>query len=175
MLPGRKLLKDILLCLAFVFLSSNFFFFIGVELLYNVLLVSAESVIHIHISTLFWILFPLSQHSAVSQFPTLYGESHYFSIYTNSVHMSISVCPFAPIPFFSPSINSLDLFTKQACNGPDQSLKWTFTSFAPFGGNVFSSFLFFPPTLPSFSFFLFSPSLPEKEVGSSEAFSQDGL
>ena len=48
--------------------------FIGVELIYNVVLVSgvhySESVIHIHISTLFYILFPYRPLQS-TEFPVL--------------------------------------------------------------------------------------------------------
>ena len=47
--------------------------FIGVELLYNVVLVSAvqqsESAIYAHISPLLWISFPFGHHRALSQVP----------------------------------------------------------------------------------------------------------
>ena len=72
--------------------------FIGVQLIYNVVLVSAvaeQSVIHIHISTLFQILFPYRSLQSTEQSCLCYTVGHYF-IYS-VVYMCIYVNPNLPI------------------------------------------------------------------------------
>ena len=57
--------------------------FIGVQLIYNVVLVSAlqqsESVIHIHVSSLFYILFLYKSLQSLQQSSLCYKISHYYS------------------------------------------------------------------------------------------------
>ena len=70
----------------FFFLQTNNFFkkiFIGVQLIYNVVLVSgvqqSESVIHIHISTLFKILFPHRSLKSIEQSSLCYIVVYIYS------------------------------------------------------------------------------------------------
>ena len=103
---------------------SDFFFsfgflkiFIGVQLLYNIVLVStvqhSESAIHIRISPLFWISFPFRSPQSTEQFPVLYSRFSLviYCIHSiNSVYMSISISQFIPpLPPWYPYVCSLCL------------------------------------------------------------------
>ena len=107
-------------CSRFLLIYSLLFLliFIGVQLLYNVVLVSAvqpsESVIHIHISPLFWISFPFRSPQSTEQSSLCYAVgSHQLSILyiVVYIYMSIPISQFIP-PTPSPLITiirSLDL------------------------------------------------------------------
>ena len=95
----------------FLFLAFPLFklIFIGVQLIYTVVLVSAvqqsESIIHIHISTLFQILFPYISLHSIEQSSLCYTvRSYQLSIlYIVVLYMSIPISQFIPpsIPFKS--------------------------------------------------------------------------
>ena len=79
----------------FFFFLLFFLFFIGVQLLYNVVLVSAvqqsESAICIHISTLFWISFPFRSPQSTEQSSVCYTVgSHQLPI----LYIVVYICHF---------------------------------------------------------------------------------
>ena len=110
--------------------------FIGVQLIYNVALVSAvqqsESVIHIHISTLFQILFPYRSLQSIEQSSLSYTEGSFFfpSLFIYlfilsrfllviyfihiSVYMSIPISQFIPPP--SPHPPAFPLWCPYVCS-----------------------------------------------------------
>ena len=77
--------------------------FIGVWLIYNVVLVSAvqqsESVIHIHISTLFQILFPSRSLQSIEQSSLCYTVGSYW---LSILHIVVCLCQ-SQSPSLSPS------------------------------------------------------------------------
>ena len=91
----------------FLFLAFPLFklIFIGVQLIYTVVLVSAvqqsESIIHIHISTLFQILFPYISLHSIEQSSLCYTvRSYQLSIlYIVVLYMSIPISQFIPPAF----------------------------------------------------------------------------
>ena len=107
----------------------SFFFkliFIGIQLIYNVVLVSAvqqsESVIHIHISTLFKILFPYRSLQSIEQCSLCYTVGAYqLSILYVVVCICQSQSPNLSLPTPSPLVTigllstsvTLFLFCKQ--------------------------------------------------------------
>ena len=83
--------------------------FIGVQLIYNVMLVStvqqSESAIHTHISPLFFFSFPFGQHRAMSRVPCviqqvlisyLFYAQYQQCIYVN---LNLSIHPSNPTPY----------------------------------------------------------------------------
>ena len=103
----------------FLFLQKkNGFFkliFIGVQLLYNVVLVSAvqqsESAICIHISPLFWISFPFSSPQSTEQSSLCYiVGSHQLSVLYIVVYICQSQSPNSSHPSFPPLV-SIYLFS----------------------------------------------------------------
>ena len=89
--------------------------FIGVQLIYNVALVSAvqqsESVIHIHISTLFQILFPYRSLQSIEQSSLCYTiGSHQLSILYIVVYICQSKSPNSSHPPY-PTLVSMCLFS----------------------------------------------------------------
>ena len=85
-----------------------YFIFIGVQLIYNVVLVSgvqqSESVIHIHISTLFQILFPYRSLQRIEQSSLCYTVGPYQLPILYTVVCTVYVNPNLPIYPFSPLI-----------------------------------------------------------------------
>ena len=72
--------------------------FIGVQLIYNVVLASAvaeQLVVHIHIATLFQIPFPYRSLQSTEQSCLCYTAGHYFIC--SVVHMRIYVNPNLPV------------------------------------------------------------------------------
>ena len=103
MCQGRRYMGNLCTFLSvcfFLWACLFFHIFIGVQLIYNVVLVSgeqqSESVIHMHISTLFQIIFPYRSLQRIA-FPVPYSRFLlviYF-IYT-SVYMSVPISQFIP-------------------------------------------------------------------------------
>ena len=82
---------------------------------YNVVLVSgvqqSESVIHIHISTVFYILFPYRPLEYWVEFPVLYIRSLLVICFIYcSVYMSIPISHFVPLPHLPPGNPSYALW-----------------------------------------------------------------
>ena len=104
-----------------------FFLIIGVQLLYNVVLVStvqqSESAIHIHISPLFWISFPFRSLQSIQQSSLCYTVgSHQLSIlyivsivyicqspFPNSSHSPFPLGVHTFVLYFSVSISALQI------------------------------------------------------------------
>ena len=99
--------------------TAYLFFFIGVQLFYNVVLVStvqqSESAMCIHISPLFWISFPFRSLQITEQSsPCCTVGSHQLSILLHSIHsvyVSVSISQSIPtlIPPWHPYVCSLCL------------------------------------------------------------------
>ena len=92
--------------------SFFFLIFIGVQLLYNILLVSAiqqsESAIRIHISPLFWISFPFKSPQSDEQSSLCYTVgSHQLSILyiVSTVYICQSQSPNSSYPAISPLVS----------------------------------------------------------------------
>ena len=103
--PVRKLANDTNNC----WTKKKYFKinFIGVQLIYNVVLVSAvqqsESVMHIHVFTLFQIIFPYKLLKNIEQRSLSYNSRFLLLFYFvySSVYVSI------PVPSLSPTVSPL--------------------------------------------------------------------
>ena len=91
--------------------------FIGIQFLYNVVLVSgvqkSESAECIHISTLFWISFPFRSPQCIEQNFLCYTVGSHYSVNSNlPIHPTFPLSPLESIHLFSMSV-SLFLLCRQ--------------------------------------------------------------
>ena len=102
---GQKVYgKSMYLPLRFFFFCLFFHVFIGVQLIYNVVLVSgeqqSESVIHRHISTLFLDYFPIQ---AITEYCIPCAKQQFLISYLFYIQQCVYVSPYLPIYPFPPS------------------------------------------------------------------------